>query len=140
MNKIIEVGYGEINRIKVGDRLPLLFIGGPCAIENREHSFKMAKEIQVICNRVGIKWIFKACYDKDCRSSPDSFHGLGPDHGLRILSDVRDEFGIPVVSDFSDPSWGNATGEVCDLVQVPAYLFTCSVEFFNKPLVKFLIV
>jgi 2-dehydro-3-deoxyphosphooctonate aldolase (KDO 8-P synthase) len=122
MSNIIEVGYGEINRIKIGDRLPLVFIGGPCAIENREHSFKMAKEIQAICMRVGVDWIYKACYDKDCRSSPDSFHGLGPDHGLRILSDVRDEFGIPVVSDFSDPSWGNATGEVCDLVQVPAYL------------------
>jgi 2-dehydro-3-deoxyphosphooctonate aldolase (KDO 8-P synthase) len=82
----------------------------------------LAKEIQTICSRVGIDWIYKACYDKDCRSSPDSFHGLGPDHGLRILADIRDEFGIPVVSDFSDPAWGLATGEVCDLVQVPAYL------------------
>ena len=82
----------------------------------------MAKEIQVICHKVGIEWIYKSCYDKDCRSSPDSFHGLGRDHGLRILADIRKEFGIPVVSDFSDPSWGIATGEVCDLVQVPAYL------------------
>jgi 2-dehydro-3-deoxyphosphooctonate aldolase (KDO 8-P synthase) len=82
----------------------------------------MAEKIQSICNRVGIRWIFKACYDKDCRSAPDSFHGLGLDDGLRILSDVRDKFQVPVTSDFSDPSWGPATGEVCDLVQVPAYL------------------
>ena len=120
--KIIKIGYGKVTKIKIGDSLPLVFIGGPCAIETREHAFKMAKEIKTICNKVGIDWIFKACYDKDCRSSPDSFHGLGPDHGLRILADVRNEFGIPVVSDFSEPSWGKATGEVCDLVQVPAYL------------------
>jgi 2-dehydro-3-deoxyphosphooctonate aldolase (KDO 8-P synthase) len=82
----------------------------------------MAEVIRRICERVEIPWIYKSCYDKDCRSSPDSFHGLGLDHGLRVLSDVRQEFGIPIVSDFSDPAWGSATGEVCDMVQVPAYL------------------
>ena len=118
----IEVGYGSVTKVKIGDRLPLVFIGGPCAIERREHAFKMAASIGEICRRVGIPWIYKSCYDKDCRSSPDSFHGLGVDHGLRILSDIREEFGIPVVSDFSEPAWGPATGEVCDMVQVPAYL------------------
>ena len=54
--------------------------------------------------------------------SPDSYHGCGIDEGLQILSDVRDEFGIPVTSDFSDSRWAKQTGEVCDLVQVPAYL------------------
>lgn len=120
--RILEVGYGSVAKVRIGDRLPLAFIGGPCAIENRDHAFKMAKSIGDICRRVGISWIYKSCYDKDCRSSPDSFHGLGIDHGLRILADIRDEFGIPVVSDFSDPAWGPATGEVCDMVQVPAYL------------------
>ena len=120
--KTIEVGYGSVNKVKIGDRQPLVFIGGPCAIESREHAFRMAEAIGEICRRVDIPWIYKSCYDKDCRSSPDSFHGLGVDHGLRILADIRDEFGVPVVSDFSDPSWAAATGEVCDLVQVPAYL------------------
>jgi 2-dehydro-3-deoxyphosphooctonate aldolase (KDO 8-P synthase) len=120
--KILEVGYGFVTKVKIGDRLPLAFIGGPCAIESRDHAFKMAESIGEICRRVGIPWIYKSCYDKDCRSSPDSFHGLGVDHGLRILADIREEFGIPVVSDFSEPSWGPATGEVCDMVQVPAYL------------------
>jgi 2-dehydro-3-deoxyphosphooctonate aldolase (KDO 8-P synthase) len=120
--KIIEVGYGKVNKLWIGDRLPLVFIGGPCAIESREHTFKMADAIGKICRKVGISWIFKSCYDKDCRSAPDSFHGLGLDDGLRILADVREEFGIPVISDFSDSSWGPATGEVCDMVQVPAYL------------------
>lgn len=120
--RIVDVGYGSVAKVRIGDRLPLAFIGGPCAIESRDHAFKMAESIGEICRRVGIPWIYKSCYDKDCRSSPDSFHGLGVDHGLRILADIRDEFGIPVVSDFSEPSWGPATGEVCDLVQVPAYL------------------
>ena len=69
-----------------------------------------------------IPWIYKSCYDKDCRSSPKSFHGVGIDEGLKILSEIRDSFGIPVVSDFSDSSWAQSTGEVCDMVQVPAYL------------------
>lgn len=120
--KIINVGYGDINRVAIGGRLPLVLIGGPCAIESRDHSFMMAERVGEICQRVGMPWIFKACFDKDCRSSPDSFHGVGLDEGLQILQDVRNAFGVPVCSDFSDPAWGSATGEVCDLVQVPAYL------------------
>jgi len=120
--KILEVGYGSVEKVRIGGGLPLVFIGGPCAIETREHAFMMAEEIGKICRRVGISWIYKSCFDKDCRSSPDSFHGVGMHEGLRVLSDVRQEFGIPVVSDFSDPAWGEPTGEVCDMVQVPAYL------------------
>jgi 2-dehydro-3-deoxyphosphooctonate aldolase (KDO 8-P synthase) len=120
--KTITVGYGDVTKVQIGPRLPLAFLGGPCAIESRDHAFKMAEAIAEITQRVGVPWIYKSCYDKDCRSSPDSFHGLGIEEGLTILSDVRKEFGVPVVSDFSDPSWGPATGEVCDLVQIPAYL------------------
>ncbi len=120
--KIIEVGYGSIKKIKIGSNMPLVFIGGPCAIESRQHAFKMADLIGNICNKLNIPWIYKSCYDKDCRSSPESFHGMGVEDGLSILSDIRNEFGLPVVSDFSDPSWAQATGEVCDMVQIPAYL------------------
>lgn len=67
-------------------------------------------------------WIYKSCYDKDCRSSLSSFHGVGIDEGLKILEGVRNEFGVPIVSDFSDPSDADLTGKVCDLIQVPAYL------------------
>ena len=71
---------------------------------------------------MNIPWIYKSCYDKDCRSSPNSFHGIGIEKGLKILSEIRETFKVPVVSDFSDPSWAKPTGEVCDMVQVPAYL------------------
>lgn len=120
--KVICVGYGNVRQVFIGGRLPLVFIGGPCAIESRDHSFMLADRIGTICHRLEIPWIFKACFDKDCRSSPDSFHGLGLEQGLKILNDIRNEFEVPVVSDFSDPAWAAATGEVCDMVQVPAYL------------------
>jgi len=103
-----------------GDQL--VFIGGPCAIESRDHALMMAKKIGDICQKVSIPWVYKSCYDKDCRSSPKSFFGIGIDEGLSILSEVRSEFQVPVVSDFSDSQWAKATGEVCDLVQIPAYL------------------
>ena len=120
--KKIKVGYGKVKKISIGSKEPLVFIGGPCAIESKDHTFLMAEKIKKICEKLGINWIFKACYDKDCRSSPDSFHGLGIEEGLTVLYQVRKEFQLPVVSDFSDPSHGAMTGEVCDIVQVPAYL------------------
>ncbi len=121
-HRIVEIGYGDVARVKVGRGLPLAYFGGPCAIESRDHTMKMAEAVGEICTRLDIPWVFKACYDKDCRSSAASFHGVGLEEGLKILQEVRDTFGVPVVSDFSDASWGLATGEVCDMVQVPAYL------------------
>ena len=120
--KEISIGYGNVENVRIGPNLPLVFIGGPCAIESRDHSFLMAEAIGNIVRKLDVPWIFKACYDKDCRSSPESFHGVGLHSGLQILSEIRSAFGVPVVSDFSDPAWGPATGEVCDMVQVPAYL------------------
>jgi 2-dehydro-3-deoxyphosphooctonate aldolase (KDO 8-P synthase) len=121
-SKKIRIGYGSVEKVEIGGNGPLVLIGGPCAIENRDHAFFMADAIQKICNDLNIKWIYKSCYDKDCRSSPESFHGCGIEEGLDILNEIRNEFGIPVTSDFSDSSWAKETGEVCDLVQVPAYL------------------
>ena len=110
------------NKFEIGSNLDLKFIGGPCAIESLDHSLVMAEKINKICNKLSIKWIFKSCYDKDCRSSPSSFNGIGIMEGLKILEKVRTEFQVPVTSDFSDPSWAKETGEVCDIVQIPAYL------------------
>jgi len=120
--KILEVGYGNVESVFIGGKYPLVFIGGPCAIESRDHSLFMADRIVKICNELKIPLIYKSCYDKDCRSSPNSFHGIGIDEGLDILSEIRNEFGVPVISDFSKPEAAAKTGEVCDIVQVPAYL------------------
>lgn len=122
LSRPVVVGYGAAQLVNVGQGEPLAFIGGPCAIESLDHSLFMAEKIVDICRKHGVPFIFKSCYDKDCRSSPDSFHGVGIEEGLKILQRVRSEFQVPVVSDFSVPEWAAATGEVCDLVQVPAYL------------------
>jgi 2-dehydro-3-deoxyphosphooctonate aldolase (KDO 8-P synthase) len=121
--KTIKVGFdNKVASVAIGGTEPLAFIGGPCAIETRDHAMRMADRIGAICRKLNMPWIYKSCYDKDGRSSPDSFHGLGMDNGLAILADVREAFAVPVVSDFSDVAWAKATGEVCDLVQIPAYL------------------
>jgi 2-dehydro-3-deoxyphosphooctonate aldolase (KDO 8-P synthase) len=121
--KTITVGYdNKVRHVAIGGTAQLAFLGGPCAIESRDHALKMADRIGEICDKLNIPWIYKSCYDKDGRSHPDSFHGMGLDPGLEILSEVRREYAVPVVADFSDAAWAKMTGEVCDLVQVPAYL------------------
>jgi len=120
--KDIKVGYGKIPPVLIGNSHPLVFIGGPCAIESYDHTFLMADLISKICEKNDVPWIFKSCYDKDSRSAPESFHGVGLEEGLEILKGVREEFNVPVVSDFSETSFANQTGEVCDLIQIPAYL------------------
>ena len=120
--KEFQIGYGNVEKIKVGKNNPLVFIGGPCAIESRHHSLKMASRIYKICKKLKIKFVFKSCYNKDSRSSPESFNGIGIEEGLKILGDVREKIGVPVVADFSDPSWASPTAEVVDLLQIPAYL------------------
>lgn len=120
--KTITVGNDEVKAVTIGGDHPLVFIGGPCAIESRDHCLKMAERTKAICDEVGVPLIFKACYDKDCRSSLNSFHGVGIDEGLEILTEIRREFGLPVTSDFSVPEWAVPTAEIVDLLQVPAYL------------------
>ena len=76
-SKVITIGYGGVKPVKIGGTEPLAFIGGPCAIESREHSLIMVELIGTVCEKLQIPWIYKSCYDKDCRSSPESFHGIG---------------------------------------------------------------
>ena len=79
--KTIRVGSGAVSELEIGEGRPLVFLGGPCAIESRDHALKMAELIGKIWQRVGMRWVYEACYDEDCRSSPGSFHGLGLEEG-----------------------------------------------------------
>ena len=121
MKKFI-VGNSEVKKVEISDAGSFVFIGGPCAIENETHAVLMAKNINKICKKLNIPWIYKSCYDKDCRSSVKSFHGLGLDRGLEILSKIRKIVKVPVVSDFSQPDHAKPVGKVCDMIQIPAYL------------------
>jgi len=120
--KVITVGGNDVTEVRIGGTLPLAFLGGPCAIEARKHALEMAERIGEICARLNIPWVYKSCYDKDCRSSESSYQGIGMEAGLEILAEVRSTYKVPVVSDFSDAGWAAATAEVVDLLQIPAYL------------------
>jgi 2-dehydro-3-deoxyphosphooctonate aldolase (KDO 8-P synthase) len=121
--KTISIGRDDtVRNVTIGGNGELVFLGGPCAIETNDHARMMAERIGEICEKLDIPWIYKSCYDKDCRSAPDSFQGIGLDEGLKILSNIRSEFKVPVVCDFSDADWAAPTGEVVDLIQIPAYL------------------
>ena len=98
-------------------------IAGPCVIESRDHSLKMAEQIQKITNSFNIPLIFKSSFDKANRSSIESFRG--PDNldvGLSILEDVKEELGIPVLTDVHLPDQCSVVAEVCDVLQIPAFL------------------
>lgn len=118
----LTVGDSIVGEVEIGAGKPLAFIGGPCAIENESHTLKMAEHLKAICDRLHMPFIFKACYDKDCRSSMDSFLGIGLEEGLRILQKVRTEVGVPITSDVSSADWVAPTAQVADLLQIPAYL------------------
>jgi 2-dehydro-3-deoxyphosphooctonate aldolase (KDO 8-P synthase) len=116
------VGDDSVGKISIGPGLPLVFIGGPCAIESESHALKMAESLKSVCARLDVPFIYKSCFDKDCRSSTDSFLGLGLEEGLRIIEKVRTEVGVPVTCDVSNVAWVSQTAEVIDLFQIPAYL------------------
>ena len=115
------IGRNLKNPVVVGDN-QLTVISGPCAIESLEHSLYLAEELKKICDRQGVQYIFKACYDKDCRSSAESFHGVGIAAGGQILNEVRQQIGVPVTSDFSVPTEAREIAKNIDLLQIPAYL------------------
>jgi 2-dehydro-3-deoxyphosphooctonate aldolase (KDO 8-P synthase) len=112
----------QIGSVSIGRLHPLALIAGPCVIESREHTLRMAEALRDICRRVEVSFIFKASYDKANRSSIHSFRGPGLEEGLAILGEVRREVGVPVLSDIHEPRQAKPAGEILDCVQVPAFL------------------
>ncbi|VAX22694.1 2-Keto-3-deoxy-D-manno-octulosonate-8-phosphate synthase [hydrothermal vent metagenome] len=101
---------------------PLVFIGGPCVIENESHALRCAEDIKKITDEVGIGFVYKSSFDKANRTSVHSFRGVGIDEGLRILQKVRESIGVPVLSDVHTPQEATISGEVIDILQIPALL------------------
>ena len=97
-------------------------IAGPCVIESRSHSLKMANAIQEISQKVGIPFIFKTSFDKANRSTFSSYRGPGLDEGLSILSDVKNQTGLPILTDIHEASQANSVADVVDVLQIPAFL------------------
>ena len=112
----------KIGEMKFGkDNLPLI-IAGPCVIEDEDTTFHTARSIKEICFELGLPFIFKSSFDKANRTSVSSYRGPGLDKGLRILSEVRGKFGVPVISDIHSVDEAVHAAEVLDVLQVPAFL------------------
>jgi 2-dehydro-3-deoxyphosphooctonate aldolase (KDO 8-P synthase) len=107
---------------EVGLDRPLFLIAGPCAIESRQLAIDTAGELKGLTERLGIPFIYKSSFDKANRSSGRSFRGPGIDEGLRILSEVRRQVGVPVLTDVHDIEQAEPVAAVVDVLQTPAFL------------------
>ena len=113
--------------VKVGDYLvgqgnPLMLMAGPCVLEGYERSLMIGKKAKAICDELGIPYVFKASFDKANRSSINSFRGPGIDEGLKILAQIKNDLGVPVVTDIHEPWHADKAAEVVDILQIPAFL------------------
>ncbi len=112
----------SIGTMRIGSGNPLVIIAGPCVIENEAVTFETAERLKAVCAGAGLPLIFKSSFDKANRSSLGSFRGPGIERGLRILSDVKSRFGLPVLSDIHAVEEIGPASEVLDVLQIPAFL------------------
>ncbi|MFO0937959.1 MAG: 3-deoxy-8-phosphooctulonate synthase [Gemmataceae bacterium] len=117
-----ETQLTRIGGLTVGAGNPLLWILGPCVIESRDHVMSVAETIRGLTVRFRIPVVFKASFDKANRTSGSSFRGVGIDEGLKALAEVRDTFGFPVTTDIHDLTQVSPAAEVCEVLQIPAFL------------------
>ena len=97
-------------------------IAGPCVIESRDLALEVAERVKAITDRLGIRYVFKASYDKANRSSGGSFRGPGVAEGLAVLAEVKERFGLPVLTDIHESQQAAPVAEVVDVLQIPAFL------------------
>lgn len=104
------------------DGVQPVFILGPCVIESEEFVWDMARRLKVIADEIGLRWIFKASYDKANRTSISSYRGLGCEAGCKILSEIGQELKVPVTTDVHTPEESVIAARFIDLLQIPAFL------------------
>jgi 2-dehydro-3-deoxyphosphooctonate aldolase (KDO 8-P synthase) len=119
MSHTKEIALGSL---RLGGGNPLFLIAGPCVIESEGHARMMAEKVAKVATDAGLPYIFKASYDKANRSSLKAFRGPGLKEGLRILGKIKKELKLPVLTDIHDASQAEPAAEVCDVLQIPAFL------------------
>ena len=102
--------------------IPFTLIAGPCVIESVDLVMQVAEAMKLITDRLGIRYIFKASFDKANRSSGHSFRGPGLDQGLEVLAQVKQQLGLPVLTDIHESQQAARVGQVVDVLQIPAFL------------------
>lgn len=121
------IAFPQVQEVAVSDdvvfgRAPLVLIAGPCVIESEEHALDLGRAIVSIARAAGVPYIFKASFDKANRTSVTSFRGPGIDEGIAVLQRVRDELGVPVLTDIHEPWQAERVAPVADVIQIPAFL------------------
>ncbi len=115
--RIISVGS-----LRIGNELPFVLFGGMNVLESRDLALQVAEKYVEVCGKLGIPYVFKASFDKANRSSIASFRGPGLDAGLKIFEEIRQTFNVPVITDVHEPWQAQPVAEVCDIIQLPAFL------------------
>lgn len=111
-----------VRNVRFDNSAPFVLISGPCQIESRDHAFRIAEALKTIADDAGIPLVFKSSYDKANRTSLSAQRGIGIDTGLRILTDIRDAFDVPVLTDVHDIEQTRLAGAAVDIIQIPAFL------------------
>ncbi|HEX2582391.1 MAG TPA: 3-deoxy-8-phosphooctulonate synthase [Dongiaceae bacterium] len=112
----------DIGSVRVGNDLPFTLIAGPCQLESRAHAFEMCGALKEITDRLGIGLIYKTSFDKANRTSVAAARGLGLRDSLPIFADIREKFGVPVLTDVHTEAQCGPIAEVADVLQIPAFL------------------
>ncbi len=107
---------------EIGDKKRLTLITGPCVIENLDHALSTCETLKEICESLDISFIYKSSFDKANRSSVDSYRGPGLEEGLNILDKVKTTFNVPVFTDIHLPEHAEPVSQVCEIMQIPAFL------------------
>lgn len=116
-NKTVTAGA-----IRFDNTAPVAFILGPCQMESRDHALEMAAAIDEITRKVGVQAVFKASYDKANRTSLSGARGIGMAKAMEVFAEVKDRFGMPVLTDVHESAHCAPAAEVCDILQIPAFL------------------
>ena len=112
----------DLGSFQIGEGAPLVLIAGPCVIESSGHALAIAQAVREAADAAGMPAIFKASFDKANRTSGGSYRGPGPGEGLAILSEIKKATGLPVLTDIHEPGQAAMAAEVCDVLQIPAFL------------------
>ncbi|MBV1930705.1 MAG: 3-deoxy-8-phosphooctulonate synthase [Porticoccaceae bacterium] len=109
-------------RIQIANELPFVLFGGVNVLESRDFALQVAEHFVQVCQRLSVPYVFKASFDKANRSSVHSYRGPGLEEGLRILEAVKQTFDVPLITDVHEPGQAQQVAEVCDVIQLPAFL------------------
>lgn len=112
----------SLGEITFDNSAPFVLLGGVNVLESRDFALRVAEQYVEVCRRLDIPYVFKASFDKANRSSIHSFRGPGMEEGLSILSEVKATFGVPLITDVHEPGQAAPAAEVCDILQLPAFL------------------